>query len=110
MSAPEGGFRAVMLVDIVANAREIAGGRFRPGYALSGIPAINESAYRHVVDATVSGGQTLLHFAEKPFAVVHQTLYCLSRKRFRVAALLGGEASELGLQVGVEVYFHVSSA
>ena len=45
----------------------------------------------------VGGSQTFLHFVEKPFVVVHQTLDGLSRKRFRVAALLGSEAGELGL-------------
>jgi hypothetical protein len=59
--------------------------------------------------AAAGGLQSLSYLAEKPLVIVHQALYCLPRKRFRVAALLRDKMGESVLKVGVETYFHLPS-
>src|ERR1700686_3073415 len=78
------------------------------GYASAGIPAVNQLADVLMFDefAPIGSGQAFLHFAQKPFIVIHKALYGLLRKRLRVAAMLSSKAAELSLQFGGKVQFH----
>lgn len=59
--------------------------------------------------ATVSRSQPFFDFPQEPFVVVHQPLYRFLHQSFGIAALLGSHPGQLGLQIGTQVYFHVSS-
>src|ERR1700720_671773 len=59
--------------------------------------------------ATVGGGKPLLHFLEEPFIVVDHAFHGFNHQRLAIAALLGGKAGELCLQVGAQMHFHGSS-
>jgi hypothetical protein len=54
----------------------------------------------------IGGGYALIHFPEKPLVGVHETLYGLLHKCLRIAATVGGQAIESGLQVRIKTYFH----
>src|SRR5438270_7073629 len=50
--------------------------------------------------------QPLLDVLTKPCVMVEIMLYKLLYISVRIAAVLGGNAIQLGLQVGAEMYFH----
>lgn len=52
--------------------------------------------------AAVCGGDALFHFLKKPFIVVDHAFDGFQHKRLAIAALFGGETSELGLQIGFQ--------
>src|SRR5579863_1763990 len=59
--------------------------------------------------APVGGGQTLLYFAEEPLIIVDQTLDRFMHQRLSVAALLSGNAVQLGFELRRKTHLHAAS-
>ena len=78
------------------------------GFTLARIPAVNMLSYFVVLDelATISGGNSLLDFANEPLIVVDQTLDGFDYQGFAVAALLGSQLRKFSLQGGTQMQFH----
>src|SRR5208283_5816674 len=74
------------------------------GYASTGIPVVNHLSHIRMVDEliTLSCSEAVFHLANKPFVIVNQAFHRLDD----IPALLGGEAAQLRLQIGVETRFH----
>src|SRR6266513_782440 len=102
----------VMLLNVIADLRKVAGSGLRPSeHASTGIPAVNQFPdFLVVYELTaVGGGKPFLNFLHEPFIVVDHALHGFNHQRLAIAALLGGKAGELCLQVGVQTHFHGSS-
>jgi hypothetical protein len=76
-----GSFRAVLVLGVIANVRQVCGRR---------VPSSGSAS------APVSGSQTLARLAEKPLIVVHEALHSLLHKRVGVATALSGKPGKPG--------------
>jgi len=56
--------------------------------------------------AAVGSAEALVYLAQKPLVVVHHALDSFDYKRFAGAALLGRQAAEFRLQIGIERHIH----
>ena len=99
---------------ISRDAFEVVGGFFRPAQLhLAARLLFSNQLFKPRADffmgqklTPVGGRQSLLDFAEEPLVVIDKARDGFLGKRFRIAALFGGEAVKLGLHVGAEMYFH----